>query len=459
MKIPGMDWLRQGPLKGWRTGPFKGRRSLVALLFAGGLGAGGWWLLQSQPSPRQRKDQGPQTVAVKTEDLRVRIRASGTVTPVQSVNVSPKRAGRLVRLLVDQGNRVEAGQAIAQMESEDLAAQLAQAQATLQQAEAKLLEAQNGTRSEDIAGSEAQTATADANVADAKAKLKQAQDELQRHQNLARDGAISKRDLTKFVTDAEAAQANVDAQTARFNEQTQNLSKLRNGTRPEQIAAAEAAVSQARAQVQSAQVELDSTTIRAPFAGIVTQKYANIGAFVTPTTSASTSASATSSSIVAIASELEIVAKVPETSISQVKTGQPVEIRADAYPGKSFKGAVRLIAPEAVVEQNVTSFQVRIRLRTGQAALKSGMNVDLIFKGGELKDAVVVPTVAIVNQKGKTGVLIPSNSDEPEFRPITIGITAGDQVQIMDGVKPGDSVIVYQALQKPKDAGPPIRFR
>jgi HlyD family secretion protein len=451
MKVPGLDRVMKGGLKG--------RRSLVVLALVGVLGTGGWWVLRAQTPKPERKGGEPQTVAVQSEDLRVRIRASGTVTPIQSVNVSPKRAGRLVKLLVDQGNRVTAGQAIAQMESDDLEAQLAQAQATLQQAEAKLLEAQNGTRSEELAGAEAQTATATANLADAAAKLKQAQDDLERNQKLAQDGVISRNSLNQFVTQATAAQAALEAQKARLNEQNQNLDKLRNGTRPEQVMALTAAVAQAEAQVQAAQVELNNTTIRAPFGGIVTQKYANIGSFVTPTTSASTSASATSSSIVAIASELEIVAKVPETSISQVKRSQSVEIRADAYPGKTFKGTVRLISPEAVVEQNVTSFQVRVRLQSGQSELRSGMNVDLVFKGTDLKDAVVVPTVAIVNQKGKTGVLVAKDGQEPEFRPITIGVTAGDRVQIMEGVQPGESVVVYQALPKSKDSGPPIRFR
>jgi HlyD family secretion protein len=445
----GLDWKGLG----------KRRKPLVGLLCVGLLATGGWWLLRGQSPRSERAANAVQTVSAETQDLQVRVRASGTVTPVQAVNVSPKRAGRLVQLLVDQGNRVTTGQAIAQMESDDLAAQLAQAQANLQQAEARLLEAQNGTRSEDLAGGQAQAATAAANVADAEAKLRQAEDDLQRNQKLAADGAISKNSLNQFVTQAEAARAALAAQQARLAEQTQNVDKLRNGTRPEQIAAAVAAVAEARAQVQVAQVELNNTTIRAPFGGIVTQKYANVGAFVTPTTSASTSASATSSSIVAIASELEIVAKVPETSISQIKRGQPVDIRADAYPGQTFRGSVRLISPEAVVEQNVTSFQVRVSLRTGQAVLRSGMNVELTFKGGDVAGAVVVPTVAIVNQKGQTGVLVAKGSDKPEFRPVTIGMTVGDQVQIVDGLKAGESVVVYQPVQKKSDSGPPIRFR
>ena len=93
---------------------------------------------------------------------------------------------------------------------------------------------------------------------------------------------------------------------------------------------------------------------------MVTQRYATEGAFVTPTTSASSTISATSSSIIALAKGLEIIAKVPEIDLSQIKIGQPVEIVADAYPDQVFQGKVKAIAPEAIVEENVTSFEVKI---------------------------------------------------------------------------------------------------
>jgi HlyD family secretion protein len=141
---------------------------------------------------------------------------------------------------------------------------------------------------------------------------------------------------------------------------------LQNGRRPQEIAQLKAAVDAAKAEVMSVQVQLQDTIIRAPFSGIVTQKYATEGAFVTPSTSASSTASATSTSIVALAKGLEILAKVPEADIRQIKPGQQVEFEADAFPGKVFKGRVQRVAPEAVVDQNVTSFEVRVALLTGQ---------------------------------------------------------------------------------------------
>ena len=107
------------------------------------------------------------------------------------------------------------------------------------------------------------------------------------------------------------------------------------------------------------------------------------------------------------------MAKVPEVDIAQIKIGQKVEIVADAYPDRTFTGEVRLIAPEAVIEQNVTSFQVRVRLISGLEELKSGMNTDLRFLGAKINNAILVPTVAIATEKGQTGLYIPDQNQKP----------------------------------------------
>jgi HlyD family secretion protein len=276
-----------------------------------------------------------------------------------------------------------------------------------------------------------------------------------RNRNLFEQGAISRDQLDAVLTDNEKVQADLRAAQ-------KNLDQLRNGNRPEDIADAEATVAQAEAEVQAKQVQLQDTVIRAPFNGIITQKYASVGAFVTPTTSASSTSSATSTSIVAIAGELEILAKVPEQTIRQIHPGQAVTIQADAFPGKTFQGRVRLVAPEAVLEQNVTSFQVRVTLQSGQTELKSGMNVDLQFRGDRIQDAVVIPTVAIVSEKGQTGVLIADGDRKSKFQPITVGVSVGDRTQVLQGLNAGDQIVVYQPKSsdsKKSDSAPPVRFR
>jgi len=244
------------------------------------------------------------------------------------------------------------------------------------------------------------------------------------------------------LNQAATARATLEQRQANLRELQQRLSLSASGTRSEDIAEAEAQLQEAIANLREVEVQQEDTLIRAPFGGIVTQKYANEGAFVTPTTSASEASSATSTAIVAIAQGLEILAEVPEVDIQQLRVGQSVEIVADAYPNKVFQGKVRLIAPEAVVKQNVTSFQVRIDLVTGQTELLSGMNVDVTFVGDELSNAVVVPTVAIVTKSGETGVLVPDTDNQPVFRPIVLGTAVEDQTQILEGLEPGEQVFI-----------------
>ncbi|PSO82606.1 MAG: efflux transporter periplasmic adaptor subunit [Cyanobacteria bacterium QS_4_48_99] len=377
-------------------------------------------------------DRNPQydleelTVPVKEQDLRVSIEASGTVVPVKSVNISPKNSGRIAELFVEQGDRVQQGEKLARMENEDYEAQLSQARANLNEAQARLEEAQAGTPQE--------VEQAQAQVASAQSRFELAQQRRERYQSLLEKGAISQDRFDEVLSEYLSAQANLE-QARRSLEQT------RNTNRPE-INRLQAAVESAQAQYQEAQVQFQDTIIKAPFAGIITQKYATEGAFVTPTTSASSTASATSTSILAIAEGLEVLAKVPEVDVGRIEVGQPAKIVADAYQGEVFRGEVKRVAPEAVVEQNVTSFEVLVTLFTGQSKLRSGMNVDATFLGKQLQDALTVPTVAVVTQEGKTGVMVPGEDNQPQFQPVTLGLTISERTQILQGLESGERVFI-----------------
>ncbi|GAB4364575.1 MAG: efflux RND transporter periplasmic adaptor subunit [Elainellaceae cyanobacterium] len=412
---------------------------LVGAIAAGLLGTGSvtYWMLRTQSTPA---DISGMTVAVESQPLQVRIDASGTVQPIQTVNLSPKTSGVLSELFVEQGDRVEQGQLIARMENADVEARLDQSQAGVAQAQARLDKLRAGNRPEEIAQAQARVEQAEARVTEAQAQLDLAEERVRRNRSLAAEGAISQDDLDQFLNQAETARATVELNQASLREARRDLALQQEGSRTEDIAEAEAQLQEARANLQGVEVEFEDTYIRAPFDGIITQKYTNEGAVVTPTTSASEASSATSTAIVALARGLEVLAEVPEVDIRQLEVGQPVEIVADAFPDQVFKGRVELIAPEAVVEQNVTSFQVRVALETGEDQLLSGMNVDVIFLGDEVDNALVIPTVAIVTQDGETGVLVPDANNEPEFQPVTLGTAVGNQTQILEGIEPGDRV-------------------
>ncbi|MFM7425273.1 MAG: efflux RND transporter periplasmic adaptor subunit [Elainella sp.] len=425
---------------------------LLSLLAAGVVGTGAvtYGVIQRRSAPI---DLATMTVPVEAQPLQVRITASGTVQPIQTVNLSPKNPGLLAELFVQQGDRVTKGQLIARMENDDAQAQLAQSQARVARAEARLQQARVGSRPEDIAQAEARVQQAQARVNEAEARLNLAQQKLGRNESLAAQGAISSDRLDEIRNEVETARATVDQLQASLQEAQRGLEASRNGSRPEEIAAAAADLAEARGSLQAAQVNRQDTFLYAPFNGIVTQKFADEGAFVTPTTSASEVTSATSTAVVAIAEGLEILAEVPEVDIQQLRVGQPVEVRADAFPNQTFRGRVRLVAPEAVVKQNVTSFQVRIALETGQDKLLSGMNTDVIFLGQEMADAIVVPTVAIVTKNGDTGVLVPDSKNQPEFRAVTLGTSVGNQTQILTGLNPGERV--FTDIPKDSEWGKP----
>lgn len=383
------------------------------------------------------------TVPVEATEVTVRINASGEVEAFQTVNLSPKTSGIVAELLVEQGDPVGQGQVVARMDIDDLNAQLQQNQANLAEAEAQLQDLLQGTDQPQLAQAEANLEAVRSQLVEAEAQLSLVEGDLDRDRDLYNQGAISARELDNSENAVDSAQANVRQLEARVIEAQQRFADLEDEPDPEDVAQARARVERARGQVSAIQTRIDNTIIRAPFAGVVTQKFATEGAFVTPTTSASEAASATSSAIVAIADGLEIVAEVPEADLGQIKVGQPVEITSTAYPEAVFEGTVRLIAPEAIERQNVTIFQVRIRLENGLEQLRSNMNVDVAFLGNRLSDALVVPAVAVVTQGGETGVLVPDeNNRNIRFRPVTLGPQVGQQIQILDGVTSGDRVFI-----------------
>ena len=198
------------------------------------------------------------------------------------------------------------------------------------------------------------------------------------------------------------------------------------------------------AKFKQIRVEENETKIKAPFKGVITSRYAVPGAFVTPTTSASSSreGGATSSSIVKLSQGLEIVAKVPESDIGRIKTGQDATIRVDAFPEKRFKASVSKISPSAIKNNNVTSFEVTLLLGNKTEDLRLGMTSDINFQTGATKVSTLIPTVAIVTEEGETGVLIVGKKNQPEFKKVELGTSSGSKTAILSGLEPGERVFI-----------------
>lgn len=456
---------------------------LILALMTGGIILVGGMTYRIVETPTAEIELNDLTVVVKRETLAVEIEASGTLEPIESVNLSPTNPGRLLKLLVQQGMPVKQGQVLAVMENTEVQAQGKQAQANFQKVIAEL-EAAKITIPSEINQAQTRLMQAEAQLEETQANLARAQQRIpryidqikaqilaarsrtqlaasrvKRNEELMKEGAITHDSFDEVISDYHNAEANLIEITQRL-EQAQNtanpeISQLqqdiirsqaavaeakiafeeRKKTAEAEISRLEASVTAAKAELERRMIQFQDTAIRAPFDGIITRKYANVGAFVTPSTSASTS-------ILALARGLEVVAKVPEMDLGMLEVGQPVKVIADAYPDKMFQGKVIRIAPEAIIDRNVTSFEVTVGLVTGQDELKSKMNVNVTFLGKQLSNALVVPTIAIVTQEGKIGVMVPNNENNPQFKPVTIGMVLDKKTEIISGLKSGDQVFI-----------------
>jgi HlyD family secretion protein len=382
-------------------------------------------------------------VVVNSESIPILIKANGTVQAIKKINISPKEAGRISQLYVNEGDKVKFGQLLVSMESEQFQYQVNQYKAAVTKAQANLAYKKAGASLEEIAEAKARILVVESRVAQAEIKLKRAVQVFNRNKYLAKEGAISQNSLEEFLSIQEEAQVNVEEQLAQKRVQNEILNRLLNGSRSEEIAQAKASVEQAVSELHYYETQLEKSFIYAPFSGTITRRFAQQGDFVTPTTSASNNYGATSTSIVELSSGLEVEAKVPESSIAPIKLMQGVVIVSDVYSGKLFKGYVRSITPRADQENNVTFFRVKVSLRTGNNELKSGMNVKLTFWAGSTHNALVVPIATVLTKNnGQTGVLVFDENNQIKFRPITLGITSRDKVQILQGVSKGERVLI-----------------
>jgi HlyD family secretion protein len=250
-----------------------------------------------------------------------------------------------------------------------------------------------------------------ANLLSAKAEQRRSRGELERNLPLYRQGAISLNDLQRFQAD----------------DQVKSM-----------------AVAAAQRRLQQRQVEKEELIVRAPFAGVISQRFAEPGSFVTPTTAASATAGATSSSIVELSQGLEAIAKVPESDLGRLRVGLPADVRVDAFPDRRFPARIRQIAPRAVKLNNVTSFEVKLELLNPPPELRIGMTADIDFQTGAMPPRTLVPTVAVVTEKGRPGVLLVGKNRQPTFQPVELGVSSGKDTQILSGLSTGTRVFIDQ---------------
>jgi membrane fusion protein (multidrug efflux system) len=348
---------------------------LLAVLLAGG----GWAVMHAKSGPGAAgpaPDKGPSQVqvyelaqgdvaTVQTRELALRLPLSGSLTPLTQATVKSKVSGVVLETSVQEGMTVAAGQPIARLDAADHRARVAQQQAALDEANARL-------------------SLAKKNNANSQALLKQ-----------------------NYIS-----QSSVDA--------TQNSVEL-----------AEAAVNAARAQLELARIALADSTIRAPFAGVVSKRYVQAGDKVAPDTPVF--------GVVDLRA-LTLEAQVPASDIPRVKVGQPVRFKVDGYGQRLFAGKVARINP--TTEAGSRAMLVYVNVDNPDGALRGGM-----FAKGDITTETsqphpLVPLAALRKDNGRE-VVYRVEGGKVLAQPVTLGMRNEDEgmVEVLDGLAAGATVI------------------
>ena len=292
------------------------------------------------------------------------------------------------------------------------------------------------TRAQTIGASQnAQLAAAEAQVNEARENLRTAQ--TQRVQDEIRRGDVAN-------ARAALAQAESTLGAARANAAQINI-------RAGDIETARAQIARSEAQFQNAQVQLNSTTIRAPRAGVVLQKYVEQGTIIT----SGQSFNSEGTSIVQLGdlSRVFVDAAVDEADIARVAVGQNVTVTLDAYPDEEFQGRVRRIDPRGTTDQNVTTIKTQVEILKPDKRLRPGLNSECEFIVAEKKNAIVVPSRAVKDQRGKKTVEVLVGG-KPQAREVRTGLETNDQVEIVSGLEEGEKVVTQTIRPGEQGGGP-----
>jgi len=292
------------------------------------------------------------------------LRASGTIE-VDEVRITARTPGIILRMAVDEGDVVAAGDTLAVIDHDLMVLQLAQAEAGAEAAAAQLALLRKGARAEDIAAAQAA-------VRQAEAQLKQARQDAERFRTLFEAGSTTQ----KMRDDAEArlqvAQAGYDAAV-------ENLRKLENLARPEEIRAAEARHRQAVATANVLRRQIEDAFITAPISGTVTVRSAEEGENVGPGATLMTLANL---------EKVYLRIYVPEDALGHVVVGREVDVFTDSHPGEPVRGRVTYVSPRAeFTPKNVQTrdervklvYEVNVTLPNPDGRLKPGMYADAVL--------------------------------------------------------------------------------
>jgi HlyD family secretion protein len=345
--------------------------------------------------------------------------ATGKIQPITKVEVKSKASGIVEKLLVDINNHVHKGQELAQLDQQEIAAQVAAQRAQL-------------------AAAEANVATFEANIEQDKVNAK-APDlpmykaTLDRNLEMQKEGVVSRQALDDANKDYLAALTRRDNSKAQIGVDTARLKQAR------------AQVQQAQAGLDQLEEQLSYTTIVAPMDGVILSRDVEIGDAVSSILVLGSTATLvmTEGDI----NEVYVQGKVDEADIAHVYMNQSARIKVESFRDRVFNGKVTKIAPLGVEKDNVTTFEVRVSIDNPGGELKANMTANAEIILDEHKGVLLVPESSVIydNQKNAS-VEIPDKKQKEGTRkiPIKIGLSNGSVTEILSGLKEGDQVLLQQ---------------
>jgi len=350
-------------------------------------------------------------------DIARSVVATGKITPIFQVEVKSKASGIVEKLYVDINDRVHRGQPLAQLDQQEIKAQVAAQRAQLEAAQANV--------------SNFEAALEQDKVNAAAPDLPMYKVTLDRNTEMVKEGLVPQQSLDNANRDYLAALNKRDTAHAQFAVDGAKLKQSK------------AQVAQSQATLNQLEEQLSYTTITAPMDGVVLSRDVEVGAAVSSILVLGSTATLVMT--VGDTTEVYVKGKVDEADISHVYMGQPARIKVESFRDRYFQGKVTKISPMGVEKDNVTTFEVRVSINNPGGELKAQMTANAEILLEEHKGVLTVPENAVIydGQKNAT-VEVPDKKEKEGKRkvPVKVGISNGTLTELLSGLKEGDQVVL-----------------
>ncbi|HWR29289.1 MAG TPA: efflux RND transporter periplasmic adaptor subunit [Negativicutes bacterium] len=293
------------------------------------------------------------------------ITATGTIE-VTKTDITSKVSGYLAELTIKEGDSVKSNQMVAKIDRPDLKAQLLRDEAALSKAKAQLRDLEKGARSQELQ-------EAAATMAGAQSQAVKAKTDFDRYSRLFRDGAISTQQLDASRSAHEVAANSLVAAQSRY-------SLLQAGNRPETIEAQRLEVDRSEAVLAGSRTQIADMTVTSPLSGRVLSKNYEVGEYINAGVSIAT---------IGDLQDCWVKVYVSTEQLGQIRLGQSVKVKIDAYPDKTFKGEIKEINQNAeyTPRQSITQreranmvFAVKVKIANAEEIMKPGLPADVVFE-------------------------------------------------------------------------------